>query len=40
MTGYEKSSDYGGKPPTWWDAIGAFIVFVIVMAVCALVFGY
>ena len=35
----KKSPDYGGKPHLG-IIVGAFVVFVIVMAVCGLVFGY
>lgn len=38
-SGYEKSPDYGGDPPNWRNSLGAFFVFLAVMAVCYLIFG-
>ncbi|PPD00486.1 MAG: hypothetical protein CTY31_05045 [Hyphomicrobium sp.] len=35
-SGYEKSPDYGGKPPDWKSNLGAFAVFIAVGAVLLL----
>ena len=35
MSGYEKSLDYGGPPPTWW---GSALIVLTIVALGALLY--